>query len=62
MKHTITLFRGRNGWMARYTDPQVIGLFASDTIPTAYTNHTNPEDVLRNIQRLNPDCIVTIEE
>lgn len=56
--NTIELFRNRNGWMAKHTDPDVRALFGTDTIPTAFTSQASATEVLAQIQKLNPNARV----
>ena len=59
MKHTVKIFNTSKGWMARFSDPSIIELFKSDTIPTAFTENASPILVLNKIKELNPDCEVS---
>ena len=38
MKHSIYLYVHEDTWMAQHTDPKIIELFDTDTLPTAYTS------------------------
>lgn len=58
--HTITLFRQAGSWVARHSDPRVIELFGTDTLPTTWTDTANPENVYRNIRDLNPGALVYV--
>ena len=57
---TIKLYRSADGWMAVFSDPQVVALFGSDTLPTAYTAKAAAEAVLAGVRRLNPGVAVSI--
>ncbi len=62
---TITLYRDAQGWQARWTGPgaaDIRRLFDTDTLPTAYTPRAEGLTVQTEIQRLNPECHVTIAE
>ena len=59
-KH-ITLSRTSKGWMAYYHgDAEMIALFGTDILPTAFTAQAEAEYVLAAIQHLNKDCKVTV--
>ena len=50
-----------NCWVAQFVnDPDIISLFGTDTLPTAFTAQADPITVLREIQRLNPRHLVTL--
>ena len=57
---TITVFKGegRKGYMAKHSDPEIKELFGTDTLPTAFTAGAKMDDVVAEIQRLNPNCKV----
>ena len=61
MKHQITIWKTRAGWLAKFTDPQVRELFGTDTIPTAYTEHAGLDYVLPRITQQNPDCDIIVK-
>ena len=50
------------GWMAKDNDPQTKALFDTDTLPTPFLDNVPGEEVLRVIQRLNPDKKVFLRE
>jgi len=59
----ITLSRSGTGWMATHTGPHaadIIRLFCTVTIPTAFTPQADPQMVLREIQANNPDALVVL--
>ena len=58
--NTITLKLKNDVWMATFTDAEVIELFGSDTLPTAYTGHTPADQVLALISALNPSAHVVV--
>jgi hypothetical protein len=61
----IILFNTHDGWMARSIGPhasEIVGLFGTDTLPTAFTARAEGELVLQEIQRLNPGIDVRIQE
>lgn len=60
MKHTIKLYKAGGVWMARDSRSEMIELFGTDTIPTAFMDTMPAENVLREIRRLNPDADVSI--
>jgi hypothetical protein len=57
----ILLHLGQQGWLATYRGPhtaEIIELFASDTIPTAFTAHAALADVIAEISARNPGVVV----
>lgn len=62
MTHTITVTRTANGYIADLSKAnnadEVIALFDSHVIPTAFTSHAQPGVVRAEIERLNPGHIV----
>lgn len=56
----IQLFRGENAWMARSSNPELVRLFGTDTIPTAFTTEANATEVRHRIQELNPNAQVEV--
>ncbi len=55
----IKLINSKQGWLARFiNDEEVLKAFGTDTIPTAFTKTAYPMEVLRTIERLNPECRV----
>lgn len=59
MKKIIRLHRNNSGWLATFKDdPETVELFGTDTIPTSFTKEARKSDVVREIQKLNPDCII----
>ena len=58
MPDAIELYRAPSAWMARSIGPhsaEIIRLFGTDVLPTAFTPAASPADVLESIQKLNPD-------
>lgn len=60
MKHTITLSPVSGNWFATFSNPQIAEVMGTDTIPTSYTTKTCAEVVQKEIQKLNPDCLVSV--
>lgn len=58
---TISLFKAGNSWMAKHSDPKVKDLFGTDTLPTPFTSQADEQDVVAQIQRLNPKAKVTVQ-
>lgn len=58
----IELYRGKFSWLARSNDPQVLELFGTDTLPTAFTPEASATMVQRAIARLNPEAEVFVVE
>lgn len=61
--NSIILFRDhKQGWMAQYLGPireEVIVLFGTDVLPTAFTSDAPAAAVIREIGRLNPGVHVS---
>lgn len=61
---TITLYRANGSWMAHWTGgertAQVLRLFGTPDLPTAFRDTAPAERVQREIQASNPDCTVEI--
>ena len=60
MKPTIDLLLIDGCWMAKCSEPQILDIFGTDTIPTPYTYQTPMSFVLAQIQALNPHAVVGI--
>lgn len=58
--HTIELILKPDGWYSKFSDPSVIELFGTDTIPTAYGPTVTAATVWIEIAQRNPHCMVTI--
>lgn len=63
----ITLFKGEKAWLATTTvdgkpDPELVDLFGTATLPTAWTSDAHQHDVWRDIQRLNKGAVVVVRE
>lgn len=58
--HTLTLFKTNRGWMVRNTNPKIVELFGTDTLPCAFTAAADSAYVLAEIKRLNPNCRVVL--
>jgi hypothetical protein len=56
----IKLFPQNGAWIARTDDAEVIRLFGTPDLPTAFTVRTDADQVLAAIQRLNPGANVSI--
>ena len=60
MKHII-LRRTATEWTAQFVDnAEVLALFGTDTIPTAYGAQTSASAVLNAVAQLNPCCVVSL--
>ena len=57
-RHTIQVYRSRDCWMTKHSNPYIRELFGTDTIPTPRRSCALADDVLEAIKRLNPDCDV----
>jgi hypothetical protein len=56
----IKLFPQNGAWIARTDDAEVVRLFGTPDLPTAFTAQTDACQVLAAIQRLNPGAHVSI--
>jgi hypothetical protein len=57
----ITLRRGTDCWLSIVNSPEVIDLFGTGILPTAYTAQCPADKVLASIRKLNPAAIVVLE-
>jgi len=60
----ITLFQSGDGWLARYSGPcreEIVRLFETDTIPTAYTRDIDLNVLVRTIKAGHPGYVVTVQ-
>jgi len=54
-KETIEIIAGSDCWLARYPGNQeIIDLFGTDTLPTAFTPRMAKADVIARLKPLNP--------
>ena len=60
--YTIELFKEAGTWHAKHTNPSVIELFGTDTLPTAYGAGMSAHHVINLIQIKNPDCEVRLHK
>lgn len=60
--HTIELAQTSTGWMARYTDPEILRLFGTDTLLTGFGRHSPADGVVAEMTRLNPESKVFIQK
>jgi hypothetical protein len=61
-QNQIILINGRDGWLAQFVGPhasEIVGLFGTDCIPTAFTPLADPDAVRVAIQSLNPGVFVS---
>jgi hypothetical protein len=56
----IKLFPKNGAWIARTDDAEVVRLFGTPDLPTAFTTRTDADQVLSAIQHLNPGANVFI--
>lgn len=65
MQSHIQLFKSNGQWIADHAGPiatQVIELFGTSQIPTAFTDKTPESVVVDVIKTGNPDCTVTVSK
>lgn len=60
MRHTIEVFRDGDAYTARLHAPAVVAALGQGELPTAFTGEADPLDVVREIQRLNPEADVVL--
>ena len=58
--YSITIKAVNGQWVTVHTDPEVIELMETDTIPTPFTTAIPAQEVLDRITELNPDRRVTL--
>ena len=59
----ILLYRNPQGWMAWHKGPhakEIVDLFGTDTLPTAWTDKADGETVRREIAERNPGVSVKV--
>lgn len=56
----LTLFKANGSWLIKTTDKEVMDLFGTDTIPTAFTSNAPVNMVKEAISRLNPNSHILI--
>ena len=64
MKSTIVLFKANGSWMATTKGPKAleqIELFGTNTLPTAFTDRASWLTVRKEIEALNPGCVIQIQ-
>lgn len=47
-------------WVADFTDPEVLRVFGTRTLPTPYRSTMQSDRVLAEIIKRNPDCTVSV--
>jgi len=60
----VTLFQKDGGWMARYSGPcreDIVYLFETDTLPTAYTKDIDLNTLVRTVKQGHPGYVVTVQ-
>lgn len=61
MANAIQIIDGASEWFAKFTGPhaaEILELFGTDTIPTAFKSRTPTAIVLAEVQKLNPGVLV----
>jgi len=58
--HTLTVYRGRDVWLVRSTNPAVRRLFHTDTLPTPWPPTSSPAFVRARLAELNPDARIVM--
>jgi hypothetical protein len=59
-RETIFIYKTVKGWIARFEDQKVLELFGTIDIPTAFSETADPKWVIRELENLNPGCIVKL--
>lgn len=63
MRITVFPDSSRNAWLARFEgDAEVLDLFGTDTLPTAYTLRCGGAEVRAALQKFNPSALVRLVE
>ena len=58
----IRLFTTPKGWMADFgNDAEILSVFGTSIIPTAFTSRATAAVVHAEISRLNPECSVIVD-
>ena len=58
----IRLFTTPKGWMADFgNDAEILSVFGTSIIPTAFTSRATASVVRAEIARLNPECNVIVD-
>ena len=57
---SITLFKSRGSWIARFDDPEVIAIMGTCDIPTPFTDQVSAGTVAEEIGRRNPGCTIIV--
>jgi len=59
---TIEVYRNGGQWVAKFNNSELVDLFGSDVLPTAFTESASADLVFSEIQAKNPDCDVIVYE
>lgn len=61
---TIRLYKdeAQRAWMAQSSDPEVMELFGTDTLPTPFLTCMPGHEVQAQLASLNPDACVIVQE
>ena len=60
--HALTIYMDGDGWMVHDTDPEVMALFGTDTLPLPFLKATPAAMVMAALQDLNPHKSVALRE
>lgn len=58
--HTITLSLSGGTWYAIHSDPMILDLMGTDTLPTPFSGSTSAETVRGLVAALNPGVAVQV--
>jgi len=59
-KETVQLFREKGSWHAIFSSREVREVMGTSIIPTAFTDKMPPEQVIKEISKLNPEADVSV--
>jgi len=63
MKKSIEVYKNGGSWVAKFNnDPEIMDLFGTDTVPTAFTDKASADLVFTELQAANPRCNVIVYE
>lgn len=58
---TITLFKSRGSWIARFSDPEVVRLFGTPDVPTPFTDEADAGTVAETVKGRNPGVTIIVK-
>jgi hypothetical protein len=58
----IEVYKNGGHWVAKYNNPEIVELFGTDVLPTAFTESASADLVYSELQARNPDCNILVYE